>query len=108
MRKNQEHTDANGVPVWKLKSYAYTARKALRAGLQLKRKVDSGMKKIHELDRHQTKVLDDMSARLLHVEVDKANKNTGMALRGQMTTGLRRERTCVLMCPWRSEHICEL
>ena len=74
MRNNQEHTDANGVPVWKLKTSAYTARKALRAGLQLKRKVDSGMKKIHELDRHQTKVLDDMSARLLHVEVDKANK----------------------------------
>ena len=63
--------------MWKLKSYAYNARKALRAGLQLKRKVDSGMEKIDELDRYQTKLLDDMSARLLHVEADKANRRYG-------------------------------
>jgi len=35
------------------------------------------MKKIHELDRHQTKVLDDMGSRLLHVAIDKANKKFG-------------------------------
>ena len=72
-RKRQGEAHGAGEPVWKLKLNAHLARKALRDGERLARKVQTGNIKWDCLPRHEQDFIEDFHARRLHVRVDRAN-----------------------------------
>ena len=63
--------------MWRLKLEAHRARKALREGERLQRKVESGKVKWDWLSTQQQQLVQDYDARRLHVRVDRANQAYG-------------------------------
>ena len=76
-RKREAETHGAAEPVWRLKLNAHLARKALREGERLQRKILSGNKKWEWLSLKQRQLLDDFAGRRLHVQVDRANTAYG-------------------------------
>ena len=76
-RKREAETHGAAEPVWRLKLNAHLARKALREGESLQRKILSGNKKWEWLSLKQRQLLDDFAGRRLHVQVDRANTAYG-------------------------------
>ena len=72
-RKLQDESHGAGEPVWKLKRDAHLARKALREGERLAKKVDRGKIQFDWLSHRQQELLEGFHARRLHVRVDLAN-----------------------------------
>ena len=72
-RKLQDEAHGAGEPVWKLKRNAHLARKALRDGERLARKVTRGSVNFDDLYRWEQELVEDFNARRLHVRVVVAN-----------------------------------
>ena len=94
-RKFQEDAHGAGEPVCKLKWDAHHARKALRDGERLAKKVDTGITQMGWLDRHQRQLLEDLYARRLHVRVGRANTAYGHDIAWTHDFGFKpRENMC--------------
>ena len=72
-RKREEEAHGAGEPVWRLRRGAHLARKALREGERLTRKVDSGRIRWERLSDRERQLVEDYAARRLHVQVDQAS-----------------------------------
>ena len=72
-RKLQDEAHGAEEPQWKLKQNAHLARRALRDGERLAKKVATDNLKYKLLPRHQQELVEDFNARRLHVRVDEAN-----------------------------------
>ena len=88
-RKREEETHGAGEPVWKLKLNAHKARKALRDGERLQRKVEKGQTPWKWLSQFEQQLLEDFDARRLHVRVDRANKAYGHGIARTRDFGFR-------------------
>ena len=88
-RKREEETHGAGEPVWKLKLNAHLARKALRDGERLQRKVEKGQTPWKWLSQFEQQLLEDFDARRLHVRVDRANKAYGHGIARTRDFGFR-------------------
>ena len=75
-RKLQDESHGAGEPVWKLKLDAHIARKALRDGERLAKKLHSGKTQLDWL-RHHQKEWKSSYAKGLHVRIDRANVTYG-------------------------------
>ena len=71
-RKLQDESHGAGAPVGKLKLDAHIARKALRDGERLAKKLDSGNIQLDWIHHQQKELLEEFHARRLHVRVDRA------------------------------------
>ena len=107
-RKLQDESHGAGEPVWKLKLDADLARKALRDGGRLVNKLDSGKIQLHWLFHQQKELVEEFHARRLHVRVDRANVAYGHGIARTHDFGFGPEEKCVVTCPSRCEHHCEL
>ena len=76
-RKREEEAHGAGEPVWRLRRDANLARKVLREGQRLQRKVDSGRIRWDRLSNRERQLVEDYTAKRLHVKVDQANRQYG-------------------------------
>ena len=76
-RRRQEETHGAEEPVWRLKLKAHLARKALRDGERLTRKVEAGTVRFAWLSEKEQQLVQDYDSRRLHVRVDQANEKYG-------------------------------
>ena len=88
-RKLQDESRGAEEPVWKLKKDAHLARKALREGERLAKKLDSGKIQFDRLTHQQQELLEDFAARRLHVRVDRANVAFGHGIARTHDFGFR-------------------
>ena len=75
--------------MWRLKLDAHLARKALRDGERLARKVQTGKTKWDWLSHKERQLLDDFNDRRLHVRVDRANNEYGHGIARTHEFGFR-------------------
>ena len=76
-RKLQDESHGAGELVWKLKRDAHLARKMLRDGERLARRIRTGKRNPHCLSHKERELLDDLNEGRLHRRVDEANKAYG-------------------------------
>ena len=107
-RKLQDESHGGGEPVWKLKLDAHLGRKALRDGERLAKKVDSGKIQFDWLPISNESCQKRSTPGGCMSELIVPMQLMGMASRGRAISKSDRERTCVVTCPTRCEHICEL
>ena len=88
-RKLQDESHGAGEPVWKLKLDANLARKALRDGERLAKKLDSGKIQLDWLFQQQKELLEEFHVRRLHVRVDRANVAHGHGIARTHDFGFR-------------------
>ena len=87
----KKRLDAHGAgePVWKLKLDAHLARKALRDGERLARKIQTGKRNPYWLSPKERQLLDDFNEGRLHVRVDQANEKYGHGIARTNDFGFR-------------------
>ena len=98
-RKLQDEAHGAGEPVWKLRGNAQLARKTLRDGERLARKVDIGHITYDSLSRREQGLLDDFHNKELHVRVDQANTVYGHGIARTHDFGFRPGQNMCLDVP---------
>ena len=88
-RRREEETHGAKEPVWKLKVSAHKARKALRAGERLERKLSSGKTTWDSLSSEQQTLVNRFISRQAHVDVDNANAKYGHGMARTHDFGFR-------------------
>ena len=88
-RQREEEAHGAGEPVWKLKRNAHLARKRLREGERLKRKIGNGDITYHWLSQQEQQLLDRLDSGKLHQYVECANAKYGHGIARTNDSGFR-------------------